>query len=407
MDNLTLVSGGVCAPKGFTAAGLHCGIRKSQQKKDIAIIKSDVPCTAAAMYTKNKVFGAPITVTRAHLTNGVAQAVVVNSGNANTCNFDGVEKAEQMCALTASAINISPEDVIVGSTGVIGQPIDMAPIERGIKELGKILSPTGNGDAAEAIMTTDTIKKECAVSFPLSGKTAAIGAMAKGSGMIHINMATMLCFVTTDASISAPLLDAALRESVADTLNMVSVDGDTSTNDMVSILANGLANNPVISEKNADYAAFCTALTAVLTEIAKLLVTDGEGASKRILCSVSGAPDTETARLVAKSVICSNLVKTAVFGADANWGRILCAIGYTDADFAIDTVDVDISSKAGSVTVCAGGVGVPFDEALAKRVLEDDDIHISVDLHQGKGFAKAWGCDLTYDYVKINGSYRT
>lgn len=405
--NFNKISGGVCAPKGFLAGGIHCGIRKNHTKKDLAMIYSETVCTAAAVYTQNKVFGAPITVTRNNISDGTARAVICNSGNANTCNSDGVEKANKMCALTAKALGIKPEDVIIASTGVIGQPINMAPIESGIAALAPTLSPGGGRDAAEAIMTTDTKLKECAVSFSLGAYDITIGAMAKGSGMISPNMATMLSFITSDAAITAEMLKEALKAVVDDTYNMLSVDGDTSTNDMVSIMANGRACNPVIDTKNETFDAFVAALKIVASEMTRMMAADGEGATKLLQCSVTGAPSKETAKKVAKSVINSSLVKTAMFGADANWGRILCAIGYTDAAFKIDSIDVFISSDAGQIQVCKNGFGLPFSEEEAKKILLKAAILIDVFMNQGGFEATAWGCDLTYDYVKINGDYRT
>lgn len=325
---LLKISGGVCAAQGFVAAGVHCGIRKSQAKKDLAMIVSNAPCSAAACYTKNKVYGAPITVTRAHIADGTAQAVIVNSGNANTCNADGVEKANTTCALAAKATGLKPEDFIIGSTGVIGQPIHMEPIEKGVALLAPLLSKEGGHDAAEAIMTTDTVAKEVAYQGDIGGKTVVLGGIAKGSGMIHPNMATMLSFLTTDAAIRPAMLQKALRAVVDDTFNMISIDGDSSTNDTVACLANGLAGNPPIQDEGADYTAFVAMLSAVLTDISRMIAADGEGASKLLTCRVSGAPDKDLARKIAKSIICSSLVKAAMFGADANWGRILCAIGY-------------------------------------------------------------------------------
>ena len=407
MTELTNVPGGVCAPKGFMAAGVHCGVRKNHLKKDIALIKSDVMCAAAACYTQNKVFGAPITVTRKNIADGYAQAVIVNSGNANTCNSDGVEKAEKTCALAAAATGLNPDDFIIGSTGVIGQPIDMEPIARGVNALPALLSYKGGLDAAEAIMTTDTVPKEAAYRALIGGKTVTVGAIAKGSGMIHPNMATLLSFLTTDAAIAPAMLQSALSLVVKDTFNMISIDGDSSTNDTVAILANGLAGNPEITEQKADYEAFCALLTKTLTDISRMIAGDGEGATKLLTCNVKNAPTDALARKIAKSVICSSLVKAAMFGADANWGRILCAIGYTEGDFAIDTIAVDISSEAGSIHVCEHGAGVPFSEEQAKRVLLAGEIVIDIDMRQGEANATAWGCDLTYDYVKINGDYRT
>jgi len=405
--NYKKVSGGVCAPKGFVAGGIHCGIRKNHTKKDLAIIFSEKECTAAAVYTQNKVFGAPITVTRRNIKGGKARAVICNSGNANTCNADGVEKAELMCKLTAKALGIEPTDIIIASTGVIGQPIDMTPIEKGIAALAPMLSVEGAADAAEAIMTTDTRKKECAVTFRLGTQPITLGAIAKGSGMINPNMATMLSFITTDAAITSEMLKTALLEVVDETYNMLSVDGDTSTNDMVSIMANGMAGNPLIESKGESFDAFVTALKLVATEMTRMMAADGEGATKLLQCTVTGAPSKEIAKKVAKSVINSSLVKTAMFGADANWGRILCAIGYTDAEFKIDSVDVFISSQAGQIQVCKDGFGLPFSEPEAKEILLKNEILIDILMNQGASQATAWGCDLTYDYVKINGDYRT
>ena len=402
------INSGVTAPKGFLAGGVHCGVKTNNPaKKDIAIIYSEKPCTAAAVYTQNKVFGAPITVTRRNIADGMAQAVVCNSGNANTCNADGVEKAEKMCVLAAKALHLKPEDIIVASTGVIGQVLPIEPIEKGIAALAPIISGEGNLDAVQAIMTTDTKPKEEAYEIEIGGKTVKIGAMAKGSGMIHPNMATMLGFLTTDAAITTPMLQKALKLAVDDTFNMVSVDGDTSTNDMVSIMANGMAENTLVTAEGEDYDTFRQALYQVLMTLTKMLAKDGEGASKMLECTCSGAPDQDTAIIVAKSVIRSPLFKCAMFGEDANWGRILCAIGYAEADFDIDKVAVDIASAKGTIAVCRNGAGVEFSEDEAKVVLGEDEIYINIDLGQGDASAKAWGCDLTYDYVKINGDYRS
>ena len=403
----TQIEGGVCAPKGFVAGGLHCGVRKNKDKKDLAMIACETPCTAAAMYTQNKVFGAPIAVTREHLKDGTAQAVVCNSGNANTCNADGVQKAKAMAALAAEALGLTPKDIIVASTGVIGQPLDLAPIEQGIRALAPQLSKEGGLAAAQAIMTTDTIHKEVAVEFELDGKAVRIGAIAKGSGMIHPNMATMLSFITTDVAIDREPLALALREVVQQSYNMISVDGDTSTNDMVAILASGLAGNPRIQGEGPALEKFIAALKQVCVTIAKLLAGDGEGATRLLECLVTGAPDAACAKTVAKSVICSSLFKTAMFASDANWGRILCAIGYADAQFSVSTIDVTLSSVKGSVQVCKDGFGVEFSEEKAKEVLLEKEIQIRIDMKQGDGKATAWGCDLTYDYVRINGDYRT
>lgn len=401
------IDGGVTAAKGFTASGIHCGIRKNQTKKDLAMIKSENKCSAAAVYTQNKVYGAPITVTRSNLADGMAQAVIVNSGNANTCNSDGVEKAEQMCGIAAEALGVDKSDVIVASTGVIGMSLDVAPIAASASALAGQMNGQGGHDAAEAIMTTDTVAKECAVSFDLDGKTVTLGACCKGSGMIHPNMATMLCFMTTDCCISSAMLQKALSDVVKDTFNMISVDGDTSTNDMVCIMANGQAENPMIEEENEDFALFKSALAEVSVKLSRLIAGDGEGAQRLLECTVSGAPTVETAKNIAKSIICSSLVKTAMFGADANWGRILCAIGYTPGDFAVDCIDVSLSSCKGEVKVCQAGFGIDFSEEKAKEILLEDEIRLTVEMNQGSAAATAWGCDLTYDYVKINGDYRT
>jgi glutamate N-acetyltransferase/amino-acid N-acetyltransferase len=403
------VEGGVCAAKGFSANGLNCGLNADKNKNDLALVYSEVSCRAAAVYTTNKVKGAPILVTKANLdkTDHHARAVIANSKNANTCNADGEEKARRMCELAAEELGIIPEEVIVASTGVIGKRLPIEPIESHIKELTAGLAPENHGKAANAIMTTDTFPKEVAVSFTLGGKKCIVGGMAKGSGMIHPNMATTLNFVTTDVAISTELIQKALSEIVKVTYNCLSIDGDTSTNDMVSIMANGMAGNPEITEENEDYEIFCQALYQVLMSMTKMLAKDGEGATKMLECTCAGAPDQDTAIIVAKSVIRSPLFKCAMFGEDANWGRILCAIGYAEADFDINTVDVDIASDKGVLAVCRNGAGVDFSEEEAKVVLGEDEIYININLNQGEATAKAWGCDLTYDYVKINGDYRT
>ncbi|MBD5550710.1 MAG: bifunctional glutamate N-acetyltransferase/amino-acid acetyltransferase ArgJ [Lachnospiraceae bacterium] len=403
------IEGGICAAKGFLANGLNCGLNPVKEKNDLALFVSEVNCNAAAVYTKNKVKGAPIAVCREHLsrTGNRARAVIANSKNANTCNADGVEKAEQMCALAAQVLHIEPEEVLVASTGVIGEILPIEPIERHIKELADGLSFSGNLEAAKAIMTTDTVKKEAAVEFELDGKICRVGGMAKGSGMICPNMATTLNFITTDCSVSEKMLQKALSEIVEVTYNCLSIDGDTSTNDMVLLLANGLAGNKGIDGENESYQIFKKALYLVMLHLTKMLAKDGEGATKLLTCSVSGAPDEGTARTVAKSVISSSLFKCAVFGEDANWGRVLCAIGYADASFEIEKVGVSLSSKNGSVEVCRDGAGIPFSEEEAKEVLSADEILVLVDLGQGEAKAKAFGCDLTYDYVKINGDYRS
>ncbi len=401
------IAGGVCAPKGFKAAGVHCGIRRNRSKYDLALIVSDELASAAAVYTQNLVKGAPILVTQKHLENGYARAVIVNSGNANTCNANGIEIAEGMCALVREYTGIREEDVAVASTGVIGQPLSLQPISDGMQSLVDALSPDGSVDAANAIMTTDTLLKQFAVEFEVDGVLCSIGGIAKGSGMIHPNMATMLAFLTTDCAISPEMLREALLEDVQDSFNMVSVDGDTSTNDMALILANGLAGNTPIEKKNADYAAFRAGLRAVTQMLARAIAKDGEGATKLIVSKVVGAKDKQTARTVAKSVICSNLFKAAMFGADANWGRVLCAIGYSGADVDVNKIDVSFSSEAGSIAVCSNGVGIPFSEEMASKVLAPSEIRVLIDLCDGGEEATAWGCDLTYDYVKINGDYRT
>jgi glutamate N-acetyltransferase/amino-acid N-acetyltransferase len=401
------IEGGVCAAKGFTANGVHCGIRKNKTKKDLSLIFSAVPASCAAVYTTNLVKGAPLQVTKAHIADGTAQAVICNSGNANTCNANGVEIAEQMSALAADALHISANDVVVASTGVIGQPLDIGPIASGIPALVQGLKSDGSADAAEGIMTTDTIKKEVAVEFTLGGKTCRIGGIAKGSGMIHPNMATMLVFITTDAAIAPDMLQKALSGDIANTFNMVSIDGDTSTNDMVVVLANGMAGNTPVTGEGADFSAFMCALNTVTVQLCRLLAGDGEGATKLLECRVTGAADSVTAKTVAKSVICSSLLKAAMFGADANWGRVLCAIGYSGAQVDVGKIDVSFRSTAGTISVCENGAGVDFSEEIAKKILLEKEIEILVELHSGSAAATAWGCDLTYDYVKINGDYRT
>ena len=400
-------NGGVCAPAGFRAAGVHCGIRKNKSKKDLALIYSDTPCAAAAVYTQNLVKGAPITVTRENIADGRAQAVLCNSGNANTCNADGPAVARRMCELAASACGLDPRDVIVASTGVIGQRLDISPIEASIGALKDALSETGSRDAAEAIMTTDTARKEVAVAFTVGGVECRLGGIAKGSGMIHPNMATMLVFLTTDCAISSELLQKALAADAADSFNMISIDGDTSTNDMVSILANGKAGNPPITAEGPDYDAFAAALAFVTRTLCRSIAKDGEGATKLLECRVSGARSLTDARTVAKSIICSSLVKAAMFGADANWGRVLCAMGYSKAPFRPEHVNCSFRSAAGEIPVCKAGEALDFDEDIAKQVLTQPEVEILVSLNEGDGEATCWGCDLTYDYVKINGDYRT
>ena len=404
---MKLTDGGVCAANGFSASGVHCGIRKNRTKKDLALIFSEVPASAAAVYTTNLVKGAPLTVTEKHISDGKAQAIICNSGNANTCNADGIEIAEKMSTLIAGELKISADDIVVASTGVIGQPLNIEPIAEGIPELVKNLSKNGCSDAAEGIMTTDTIKKEIAVEFEIGGKTCRIGGIAKGSGMIHPNMATMLVFITTDAAITSKMLKKALSSDIADTFNMVSVDGDTSTNDMVTVLANGLAGNKEIAEEDENFAVFMKALNTVTVYLCKMIAGDGEGATKLLECKVNGAKTVECAKKVAKSVICSSLLKAAMFGADANWGRVLCAIGYSGADVDVNKIDVSFESVSGKINVCKNGAGIEFSEEFSKKILLEKEIEILVNLNDGKANATAWGCDLTYDYVKINGDYRT
>ena len=400
------ISGGVTAAKGFTANGVHCGIRKNRTKRDLALIFSEVKANAAAVYTTNLVKGAPLTVTKAHISDGKAQAIICNSGNANTCNANGIEIAEQMSDLLGAEMNIASGDVVVASTGVIGQPLDIEPIKSGIPSL-----VAGLGDnsllAAEGIMTTDTEVKEVAVSFEIGGVECKIGGIAKGSGMIHPNMATMLVFITTDCSISSDLLQKALSTDIADTFNMVSVDGDTSTNDMVCVLANGMAGNNEITAENDDYNTFMKALNTVTVHLCRCIAGDGEGATKLLECKVNGAKSKEIAKTVAKSVICSSLTKAAMFGADANWGRVLCAIGYSGADVDVNKIDVSFASAKGEIPVCKNGAGIEFSEEIAKEILLEKEIDILVSLNDGEFSSTAWGCDLTYKYVKINGDYRT
>ena len=397
---------GVCAAKGFTASGVHCGIRKNKGKKDLSLIYSEAPAAAAAVYTTNLVKGAPLTVTKSNISNGYARAIICNSGNANTCNANGIEIAEQTCALLASELNIDSTDVVVASTGVIGQPLDITPIKEGIPSLVAGLGKN-SPDAAEGIMTTDTVKKEVTVSFEIGGIPCLIGGIAKGSGMIHPDMATMLVFITTDCAISPALLQKALSGDIKNTFNMVSVDGDTSTNDMVTVLANGMAGNRMIDSEGEDFEIFMKALNTVTVYLCKCIAGDGEGATKLLECQVSGGSSTEIAKTVAKAVICSSLTKAAMFGADANWGRVLCAIGYSKAPVDVTKIDVSFSSPKGSIKVCENGAGIPFSEEVAKEILLEKEIGIIIDLKDGDAKATAWGCDLTYEYVKINGDYRT
>ncbi len=401
------IEGGVCAPQGFKASGVHAGIRKNKTKKDLSLIVSEVRAATAGVYTQNLVKGAPIYVTQKNIADGYAQAVICNSGNANTCNANGIEIAEKMCALVEDTVGIKASDVIVASTGVIGQPLDITPIENAMPALKAALSCDGSDAAAEGIMTTDLAKKEIAVSFTVCGKECKIGGIAKGSGMIHPNMATMLVFITTDVAIAPALLQKALSEDILDSFNMISVDGDTSTNDTVCIMANGMAGNEQIVAEGADFNAFKKALAAVTVYLCRSITKDGEGATKLLECHVKGAKDKQNARTVAKSVICSSLFKAAMFGADANWGRILCAIGYSGADTDVNKVAVSLASSKGEILVCQNGSGVDFSEEKAKEVLSEKEIDINITLGDGEACADAWGCDLTYDYVKINGDYRT
>ena len=401
------IEGSICAAKGFTASGMYCGIRKRNDKNDLALIFSKVPAHAAAVYTTNLVKGAPLTVTKQHIADGMAQAVICNSGNANTCNSNGIEIAEQMSALVAEKLGISKDDVIVASTGVIGQKLNITPIANGMETLTASLSETGDEEAAKAIMTTDTVMKKIAVEFEIDGTTCRLGGIAKGSGMIHPNMATMLVFITTDTAISAAMLQKALSHDVQKTFNMLSVDGDTSTNDMVAIMANGLAGNREITAEGPAFDTFMQALNTVTISLCRSIAGDGEGATKLLECDVTGAADENTASVVAKSVITSSLLKAAMFGADANWGRVLCAIGYSGADLDVNKVDVAFQSAKGLLPVCKDGAGVDFSEEFAKEVLLEKEITILVNLNSGEAKATAWGCDLTYDYVKINGDYRS
>lgn len=415
---MKMIDGGICAAKGFKASGTYCGIKKPnvdnqnpniKHKNDICMYVSDVLCNAAAVYTQNKVKGAPILVTKANLekSGNKAIAVIANSKNANTCNADGVDKANRMCELVANELNILQEQVIVASTGVIGQILPIEPIEKAVPVLAKELGYNKNLEAATAIMTTDTVKKEYAVEFKIGDAVCHLGGMAKGSGMIHPNMATTLNFITTDCAISAELLQKALSDIVKVTYNCLSIDGDTSTNDMVCIMANGLAFNDEITDEGKEYEIFKNALYEVMANLTRMLAKDGEGATKLLECICSGAKDLDTAITVAKSVVCSSLFKAAMFGEDANWGRVLCAIGYADAEFDISKVDVDLRSEKGTISVCRNGSGVVFSEEIAAEILSADEIYIDINLNDGETQATAWGCDLTYDYVKINGDYRT
>ena len=417
---MNTISGGVCAPKGFRASGIFCGLKgrhsgipqtvapsSANGKRDLAMILSDCECAAAAVYTLNRVKAAPLYVTMDHLEDGVCRGIVANSGNANACAPQSHENAQRMCDLAARATGLKAEDFAVASTGVIGQTLNIAAIEQGIAPLAAALSYDGSDAAAGAIMTTDTVKKEIAVTFTVGGRPCAFGAIAKGSGMIHPNMGTMLCFITTDCAITHELLQEALHQVVPRTFNRVTVDGDTSTNDMCVVLANGMAENPLIEWKDEDYETFLAALACVCREMARAIASDGEGASRLITCTVSGARSEEVAERLAKAVVGSSLVKAAMFGADANWGRVLCAMGYSKAPFRPEYVDITFSSSQGDILVCQKGTGLAFDEDLAKKILTQNEVVISVNLNEGGNEATCWGCDLTYDYVKINGDYRS
>ena len=404
---MQIISGGVTAAKGFKAGGIHCGIRKNRTKRDLSLILSEKKANAAAVYTTNLVKGAPLTVTKNNIADGFASAIICNSGNANTCNANGIEIAEETCKLLGNALGIDKRDVVVASTGVIGQPLDIEPIKKGIPALIEAVNENGSQDAAEGIMTTDTKVKEVAVEFTVGGKLCRIGGIAKGSGMIHPDMATMLVFITTDCNISSEMLKKALSTDIENTFNMVSVDGDTSTNDMVCVLANGIAENEEITFDNEDFKTFMQALNTVTVHLCRCIAGDGEGATKLLECKVSGAENEKIAKTVAKSVICSSLTKAAMFGADANWGRVLCAIGYSKAPVDVTKIDVSFKSLKGEIAVCKNGAGIEFSEEKAKEILLQEEIEILVNLNSGNSTATAWGCDLTYEYVKINGDYRT
>ena len=404
---MKLIDGGVCAAKGYKASGIHCGIRKNKTKRDLSLIYSEAPAMAASVYTTNLVKGATIAVTKRHIANGIAQAIICNSGNANTCNADGEQVAQHMCELIGKELGIAADDVVVASTGVIGKPLDITPIAEGIPALAAALSEDGSAYAAEGIMTTDTVKKEVAVEFEIGGKTCRIGGIAKGSGMIHPNMATMLVFITTDAAITSEMLQKALSTDIKTTFNMVSIDGDTSTNDMVTVLANGLAGNECISGEGEDFDAFMRALNTVTVSLCRMIAGDGEGCTKLLECVVTGARDEKNAKIAAKSVICSSLVKSMIFGADANFGRVFCAVGYSGADVDVEKMGVSFRSAAGEIEAAKDGHSIDFSEETAKKVLSEREITINVTLADGDAKATAWGCDLTYDYVKINADYRT
>ena len=407
MSDIKYIEGGVCSAIGFRAAGTVAGFRKNKTKKDLCLIVSDCMCSAAAVYTTNKVKGAPIEVTKQHIADGKVRAVICNSGNANTCAPGGVETARETCRLAAQALGMEPADIAVCSTGVIGEKLRIEPFEKGIPVLAESLSYDGSDDAAAAIMTTDTISKSVAVEFTLDGKKCTIGGIAKGSGMINPNMATMLSFITSDVNISPAMLQKALDRDIRTSFNQICVDGDTSTNDTVIIMANAMAKNTVIDSEGSDFDLFCEALSMVTVYLSKKMARDGEGATKLIECNVKGAADEHTAQKISKSVVSSDLFKAAMFGADANWGRALCAIGYTEGDFAVDNIDVTMSSAKGSVTVCRASEAAEYSEDAATEILSEEELVIDINMNQGEAEASAWGCDLTYDYVKINGSYRS
>ena len=405
------VKGGVCAAKGFKAAGVHAGVKKNSNpdKNDLALILSDKECTAAATYTLNRVKAAPVYVTMEHLENGVAWGVVANSGNANACCPMSHENAQAMAQAAAQLTGRKAEDFVVASTGVIGQTINIGAIEAALPKAVEQLAEgaEASDSAARAIMTTDTVKKEVALSCEIGGKTVTMGGVAKGSGMIHPNMGTMLCFITTDCAITHEMLEDALREIVMRTFNRVTVDGDTSTNDTCIVLANGMAGNELIEWKDENYEIFKDALAYVCRYLARAIAADGEGASKLMTCRMYNSRNEESAERLAKAVVGSALVKAAMFGADANWGRVLCAMGYSKAPFRPEYVDVTFKSCAGEVMVCKHGEQLNFDEDLAKQILSEKEVIIEVNLNEGGAEAECWGCDLTYDYVRINGDYRT
>ncbi len=425
MSDIKFIDGGVCAPKGFTANGMRVGIKESRKINDFALVYSEVPCNAAGVFTQNRVQSESVKITKKHLADGRAQAAIEISGNANTCTgAQGAENALRMAKAAAGALGIKTEDVIVYSTGVIGAQFDITKVENNIDTLKNGLSKKGHKEARIAIMTTDTHYKECAVEFELGGKICHMGTMCKGSGMIHINMGTMLSFVTTDCAISSEMLSKALHQSILGTYNCVSVDGDTSTNDTLTIMANGLAGNAEINGEGADYDTFLAALNKMNTVMAKKIAADGEGATRLVECNVKGAASVESARKLAKEIICSSLVKAAMFGSDANFGRFLCAMGYSGVEFDPDKTSIWFTSQKNSnryfenyddfevhgensVKVYENGVPLNFDEDLAKQIMSEQAVEILVQCGEGNASGTAWGCDLTYDYVKINGDYRT